>query len=120
MATLGEIATLLKASPKSYNDLTTQQKQDVRDALAPLSGFNAPQRAWFGDWWFACTQANVDAINAALPAKTRVAAVTYLGAKYLNVDLATDCMNSSDTYFGARTILRTLVFTNIPNLAEQI
>lgn len=118
--TLSEVASMLKASPKSWNDLTAQQKTDVRDALAPVLGFNAPQRAWFGDWWFICTQANVDAMNALLPANTRIAPVSYQSALYLNMDLATDCMQAGDTYAAARPTLRTLVCTNIPNLADLL
>lgn len=119
--TLSELATLLKASPKSYNDLTAPQKQDFRDTLSPkVAGFDGQQRAWFGDWWLACVQADVNTINAALPANTRVASVSYLGVLYLNIDLGTDCMQSGDTYFAARATLRTLVCTNIPGLAALL
>lgn len=119
--TLSELAALLKAGPKSYNDLTAAQKLDFRDTLAPkIAGFDGQQRAWFGDWWFTVTQANVDAINATLPPTTRVSAVSYLGVLYLGMDLCTDCMQSGDTYFAARSILRTLVCTNVPNLASLL
>lgn len=119
--TLGELATLLRASPKSWNDLTAAQKTDFRDTLAPrVNGFDGPQRNWFKDWWFICTQANVDAINALLPANVRVEPVTYLGIKYLNIDLATDCMQLTDTYGPARPVIRTLVCTNVPNLPDLL
>lgn len=118
--TFSELAVLLNASPKSYNDLTAQQKLDVRDLLAPLSGFNAPQKAWFGDWWMACTQVQVDNMNAALPVGVRIKAVSYLGLLYINIDVVTDCMGATDTYFGARPILRTLICTNIPGLADLL
>lgn len=118
--TLSEVATLLKSAPKSWNDLTAQEKTDVGAALKPFLGFDAPQRAWFGDWWFACTQAQVDTMNAALPARTRIAAVLYQGTLYLNMDLATDCMGAGDTYAAARPTLRTLICTNIPNLADLL
>lgn len=112
--TLAQVAAFLTAGPVSYNDLTAQQKQDFSDTLAPkVQGFDGQQRPWFKDWWFACTQANVDAINAALPARVRVAAVNYLGTLYLNIDLATDCLNAGDTYFAARPILRALICTNV-------
>lgn len=119
--TLSELATLLKASPKSWNDLTAAQKLDFRDTLAPkIDGFDGAQRAWFRDWWFICTQANVDAMNALLPANVRVAAVSYLGVLYLDIDLATDCMNLTDTYGAARSVIRTLICTNVPNLPDLI
>jgi hypothetical protein len=118
--TLAEVATLLKSAPKSWNDLTAQEKQDVGAALRPVLGFDGQQRAWFGDWWFTCTQANVDAMNAALPAGTRVGAVSYLGTLYLGMDLATDCMQAGDTYAAVRPVLRTLVCTNIPNLPSLL
>lgn len=115
--TLAELATILRASPKSYDLLTAQQKTDFRETLAPkLAGFDGGQRNWFGDWWIIATQANVDAINAALPANVRVQSVSYLGVQYLNIDLATDCMQAGDTYTAARPILRTLIITEIPNL----
>lgn len=119
--TLSELADLLRASPKSWNDLTAAQKLDFRDTLAPkIDGFDGPQRAWFQNWWFICTQANVDAMNALLPANVRIAAVTYLGVKYLNIDLATDCMQLTDTYGPARSVIRTLICANIPNLPSLI
>lgn len=119
--TLNELATILRASPKSYDLLTTQQKADFRETLAPrVSGFDGQQRAWFKDWWFICTQAQVDTMNAALPQDVRVAPVTYLGTMYLNIDLATDCMQAADTYVAARPVLRTLICTNIPDLPSLL
>lgn len=112
-ATLAQLATLLKASPKSFNALTSQQKADMLDALRPLSGFDASQRSWFEDWWFVCTQAQVDAINALLPASVRVDPTSFGGALYLSTDLATDCANQKDTYFAARSVIRTLVCANV-------
>lgn len=112
--TLSELATLLNTPPpKSYNDLTAQQKQDVLDVLAPLSGFDAPQRAWFKNWWLICTAADITNMNAVLPANTRVAPLNYLGTLYLNIDLATDCMGPGATYLAARSIIRTLVCKNV-------
>jgi hypothetical protein len=117
--TLPQLATVLVGN--SFNSLTAQQKIDFRDTLAPkVTGFDGQQRAWFGDWWLLCTQAQVDAMNAALPPNTRVWAVTYLGNMYLNIDLGTDATNLGDTYFATRTTLRALVFTNIPNLASLL
>lgn len=119
--TLIQIAAFLQATPSSFNDLTAPQKQDFIDTLAPkVNGFDGQQRPWFGDWWLVCTQADVDAMNALLPSGVRVAAVSYLGVKYLNIDLATDCMSADSTYFAARSVLRTLVCTNIPNLRSLL
>lgn len=117
--TLPQLAAVLVG--QSFNSLTAQQKIDFRDTLAPkVAGFDGQQRAWFGDWWMLCTQAQVDAINAALPANTRVATVTYLGSQYLNIDLGTDSTSLGDTYFAGRATLRALVFTNILNLASLL
>lgn len=116
--TLSQLAAALVG--KSFNDLSAQQKLDFRDTLAPLAGFSSPQRAWFGDWWFACTQDQVDAMNAALPRTTQVMAVSYLGQLYLNVDLGTDSSNLRDTYFAARATLRALAFTNVQNLVALL
>lgn len=119
--TLQELATILKSGPKSWDTLTVQQRTDFRETLAPkIAGFDGQQRAWFRDWWFACTQANLDAMNASLPASIRVGAVSYLGQLYINIDLATDCMDAESTYALARPVLRTLICTNIPNLPDLI
>jgi hypothetical protein len=117
MATLAQVATFLKATPSSYDSLTTAQKADLRDTLAPkLAGFDGAQRTWFKDWWLACTQVQIDAINATLPAKTRVSGILSGGVWYLNIDLATDCLQAGNTYFASRSILRTLVCTYVPGL----
>lgn len=119
--TLAQIAAFLQATPSSFNGLTAAQKQDFLDTLVPtVAGFDGAHRAWFGDWWLVCVQADVDAMNAVLPANVRVSPVTYLGVLYLNIDLATDCMNAGDTYAAARPTLRTLVMTNVPNLASLL
>lgn len=117
--TLAQLATVV--SGKSWDTLTAAQRTDVRDTLGPkIAGFDGQQRAWFRDWWFACTQANVDAMNALLPPNVRVEAVSYLSVLYLNIDLITDCIQAGDTYFAARSVLRTLVCTNVPNLPDLL
>lgn len=119
--TLSELATILKASPKSYDLLTAQQKTDFRETLAPkIDGFEGPQRAWFRDWWFACSQAQLDTMNGLLPPNVRIEAVTYLGLKYISIDLSTDCFQLTDTYGPARSVIRTLICTNIPNLPDLL
>lgn len=117
--TMAQLALVVK--DKSWDLLTAAQRIDFRDTLAPkLDGFDGQQRAWFRDWWFACTQADVDAMNAALPASVRIGAVSYLGQLYINVDLATDCMQAGDTYAAARPVLRTLILRNVPNLPDLL
>lgn len=117
--TLSQLATIVVG--KSFNDLTAQQKIDFRDTLGPkVAGFDGQQRAWFGDWWLLCTQAQVDAMNAALPANVRVGPVSYQSNLYLNIDLGTDATSLGDTYFATRATLRALVFTNIPGLADLL
>lgn len=121
MATLQQVATFLRASPKSYDTLTAGQKTTFREVLAPkLAGFDGEQRTWFRDWWFVATQAQVDAINAALPRNVQVQPVLYNGTLYLNIDIATDCLQSGDTYFAARSVFRALVCTNVPNLPDLL
>ena len=117
--TLPQLAAVIVG--QSFNSLTAQQKIDFRDTLAPkLAGFDGQQRPWFGDWWLLCTQEQIDAMNAALPAGTRVWPVTYQSNLYLNIDLGTDATSLGDTYFATRATLRALVFTNIPNLASLL
>ncbi len=117
--TLPQLATTIVGN--SFNSLSAQSKQDFIDTLKPkVQGFDGTTRSWFGDWWLLTTQAQLDAMNAALPGNTRVYAVSYLGSLYLNIDLCTDCVNAGDTYVAARPTLRALVFTNIPNLASLL
>lgn len=112
--TLAAVATFLKASPKSWDDLTTNQKQTARDVLLPkIQGFDGEQKAWFKNWWLACTPAQVTSINALLPAKTRVASITHNSSTYLSIDLLTDTIDAGNTYFPARSVIRTLVCTFI-------
>lgn len=119
--TLAQIATVLKATPLSYDAMSASQKEDFRDTLRPrLIGFDGEQRAWFRDWWFVATQPQVDAMNAALPVNVRVAPVAYNSTLYLNIDLATDCLQAADTYFAARPVLRALVITFVPGLPDLL
>lgn len=111
--TLSELATLLKASPKSWDDLTAQQKLDFINTLAPINGFDGQQRPWFKDWWLVCTQVQEDSMNALLPANVRVKTVLYLSVRYLNIDIVTDCLTAGAMYAAARPILRTLICTNV-------
>lgn len=112
--TLAAVATFLRASPKAWVDLTANQKDTARNVLLPkITGFDGEQRAWFKDWWMACTQAQVDTMNALLPANVRVAPKDISGSLYLNIDIITDVLNPGDTYYPARMTLRSLVFTNI-------
>jgi hypothetical protein len=119
--TLAQIAAFLIATPSSYDGLTAGQKTDLRDTLAPkIAGFDGQQRTWFRDWWFVATPAQIASANALLPAKVRLSGVTYLGTTYLNIDIATDCINAGETYYPARSVLRTLVMTNVPNLPDLL
>lgn len=113
--TLAQVATFLQATPSAWNDLTAGQKQNARDSMLPkINGFDGEQRAWFQNWWLGpCTQAQVNAINAALPPRTRVAPVTIAAQLYLNIDLLTDVINPSDTYYPARSTVATLVCRNL-------
>jgi hypothetical protein len=119
--TLAQIAAFLQATPSSYDMLTASQKTDLRDTLAPkIAGFDGQQRAWFRDWWFECTQAQVNAANALLPTRVRLSPVAYNSKLWLNIDIATDCITAGETYYPARSVLRTLVMTNVPNLPDLL
>lgn len=110
--TLQQIADFLKASPKAWVDLTAAQKQEAEATLLPkIAGFDGAQRAWFKDWWLACTAAQVASINSKLPAGTRVEPVTIAGKLYLSIDLVTDVIKPTDTYYPARSVIRLLVCT---------
>lgn len=112
--TLAAVAALLLASPKSWDALNASQKQLIRDNLLPkATGFDGPQRDWFRDWWLAATPAQVTAINAALPARTRVAPVTINSVLYLNIDILTDVIDPGNTYYPARATVAQLVCTNV-------
>jgi hypothetical protein len=103
--TLAQVATLLRG--KKWNDLTNAQQLAVRAELAPVLGFSGAQRNWLNRWWLQCTQADVDAINATLPAGTRVAPVDIGGVLHLGADLLTDAQQG-ETFYRARSILARL------------
>lgn len=112
--TLATLASTLQASPKSWDELTAPQQQDARDSMRPnAQGFNASHRTFFGGWWLLATSGQVTAINALLPARTRVAAISHLGLLYLNIDLLTDSPDPGQTYYAARTVIQTLKCTNV-------
>jgi hypothetical protein len=110
--TLAQVATFLKATPSSWDMLTAAQKQNARDSLLPkIQGFDGEQRTWFKNWWLVCTQTQVDQMNALLPAGVRVAPIAWAAKLYLSIDLLTDVINQGDTYYPARSVVRTLVCT---------
>jgi hypothetical protein len=109
--TLTQVATLLRG--KSWQDLTAAQKLEVREAIAPaVRGFTSAQRAWLNRWWLQCTQSDVDAINATLPASVRVSPTTINGTLYLGADLLTDAQ-AGETFYKARAILARLVVAEV-------
>lgn len=59
--------------------------------------------------WLGCTQDDVDAINALLPANTRVAPLIDIeGTLFLGADLLTDC-EEGQTYGNAESLIKTLL-----------
>lgn len=115
--TLSELGDLIRG--KSFQDWPTNVKTAAKAILAGDRGFTEAQRAWFSGWWMVCTAADVDAINAALPAGTRVSALEVGGTLYLNGDLTTDCMDPGSTYYPARAVFRKLVWVEMIPPAQQ-
>lgn len=110
MATLQDITDAARG--KSWQDLTTNQKNAAKAMLS--GGFNDAQRAWLTKQWLVITQPDVDAINATLPAGTRVSPVADAGgALYVNADLLTDSQDPGSTYFAARAVIRRLVWAEV-------
>lgn len=97
----------------SERDIPEEYRAIAQAALLPAAGFSDEQRHWLSRWWLACTQADVDAINALLPVHTQVAATEIGGALYLGGDLLTDSLTPAGTYWPARDVLHRLVCTYI-------
>lgn len=111
--TLTEVGDMLRATPMPWRDIPPEDRAVVEALLLPQpGGFVDGQRHWFARWWLACTQADVDAINAVLPDAVRVAAVDVGGAMYLGSDLLTDSMQPGQMYYSAQGIIQGLTCVN--------
>lgn len=115
MATLAQLVAAQKADPQTFKGLTPAQRTAVKAALQPVDGFTDDQRYWLSCWWLQCTQADVDAINAALPAGTQVAPLSLGGLLYLGSDLLTDLV----TYSKVKTVLQGMTPTYLDPAAIQ-
>lgn len=114
--TLTDIGDALRANPCAWRDIPAEQRAVVEASLLPqANGFVDDQRYWFARWWLACTQDDVDAINAALPEGVRVAPVEVDGSLYLGSDLLTDSMQPGQMYYPAQQIVQGLVCVNFPD-----
>lgn len=111
--TLTEVGDALRAAPTAWRNIPAEYKAVAEQALLPNPAFIDDQRYWFARWWLACTQADVDAINAALPAGVQVAPLEWAGALYLGSDLLTDSMQPGQMYYPAQATIQSLVCTYI-------
>ena len=109
--TLTEIGDLLRATPMAWRDIPSEHRAVVEAALMPSPAFVDGQRFWFERWWLGCTQQDVDAINALLPASTRVSALSFNGQLLLGSDLLTDSMAPGQTYYAAQAVIQGLICT---------
>jgi hypothetical protein len=107
--TLSELGAAIRANPCAWKDIPADQQAIARAALIPSGHFTAEQRTLLSCWWLQCTQDDVDAINALLPANTRVSTIQVEGLQYLSGYLLTDSLTEGNTYFAATERLQSLV-----------
>lgn len=94
--------------PKAWKDIPPVERGIAMQALMPAKGFNEQQKAYLRRWWLECTQADVDAINAALPASVRVEPITQGGKLFICGDLLTDAIEPGSTYGAALAVIESL------------
>lgn len=111
--TLTEVGDALRATPTRWSDIPESYRAVAEEALLPNPAFVEEQRYWLDRWWLACTQADVDAINAVLPQGVQVSPIEHAGSLYLGSDLLTDSMQPGQTYYAAQAIVQGLVCTYI-------
>jgi hypothetical protein len=118
--TITELGDMLRANPCAWRDIPVEMQALARAALVPAKGhaFSQQQRDWLNLWWLACTQEQLDAINAALPDGTRAQARAVDGVLYLHGSLLTDSLDAGSTYHAAAEILHALVCTYIEHMPE--
>ena len=82
----------IEGNPRPWSGLTEMERGVLR-ALMPSPSFSPEQRAYLSQWWLACTQGQVDAINA-IVTNRRVASRTDInGALFLGADLLSDALD---------------------------
>lgn len=106
---LTDIGDLLRKSPMAWRSIPQNLRAEVTKALLPANGFTPEQRAYLARWWLACTQDDVDQINATLPGSVRVSAIDIGGSLYVGGDLLTDAITPGGTFSAALPILERLV-----------
>lgn len=108
---LAQLVAAQKSDPTTFSKLAPADLDGVKTELVPndKQAFTADQRFWLERWWLPCTKADVDSINALLPANTRVEPLNSAGSLYLCADLKTDSKN----YGKASAILAALPMTNL-------
>lgn len=110
---IAEIGDQLRLQPRAWQDIPEPARIELAAELMPRGAFTDTQRYYLARWWLACTQAEVDAINAVLPSGTRVGPVEVRGQLYLGGDLLTDALAPGSTYHPALPLLERLVCTFI-------
>jgi hypothetical protein len=109
--TLTEVGDMLRATPMCWREIPADGRAVAEASLLPNPIFVEGQRHWISRWWLACTQSDVDAINAVLPAHTRVSALDIGGSLYLGSDLLTDSMREGQMYYPAQSVIQRLICT---------
>jgi hypothetical protein len=111
--TLIEVGDELRTTPMAWVDMTPEMQQTINEAF--VEPFTDETRAWIAEWWMACTQEQVDEMNAALAQDNcAVGAANHQGNLFLGCDLMSDAQEEGDTFHAAWPIIETLVLTNIP------
>lgn len=113
MTALTDVGDAIRATPIAWRDIPQDQRAVAAASLLPADGFTDEQRYFLKRWWLACTQSDVDAMNALLPASVQVSPIEVAGVLYVCGDLLTDALTPGNTYHPALSVLETLVCTYI-------
>lgn len=120
---IGEIETDIEGRPRPWSEVRSQTPEDA-DAIEahvfPYSVHDQGKAAFVRAFWLACTQAQVDKINAALPSRVRVAGRKLTGGGLaLSFDLLTDS-KEGQTYAAARHLIRELTILHRPDFVAPV
>jgi hypothetical protein len=82
----------LEADPRPWSGLTEMERGILR-ALMPSPSFTAAQRSYLSQWWLACNEDDVDAINTALTNRRVFPRADIDGALFVGADLLSDALD---------------------------